>query len=65
MSWGSAAEFFAMGGRGWYVWSSFGVTALILVGEMLALRARRRALIRTLREGASQSAIERIESNES
>jgi heme exporter protein D len=44
MNWGSAAEFFAMGGRGFYVWSSFGLTTLILLGEMLALRKRRRTL---------------------
>jgi heme exporter protein D len=49
LNWGGAAEFFAMGGRGFYVWSSFGVTALILLGELLALRGRRR----TLRERAS------------
>jgi heme exporter protein D len=44
LTWGSAAEFFAMGGRGFYVWSSFAVTALILLGELLALRKRRRTL---------------------
>ncbi len=27
MNWGSASEFFAMGGYGLYVWGSFGVTA--------------------------------------
>ena len=31
MQWNSAAEFFAMGGYGVYVWGSFGVTALALV----------------------------------
>jgi heme exporter protein D len=46
MHWASAAEFFAMGGRGFYVWSSFGLTALVLLGEVLALRARRRTLDR-------------------
>jgi heme exporter protein D len=55
MNWASAADFFAMGGRGFYVWSSFGVTALILIGEMVALRARRRGLQRTLAERFSQS----------
>lgn len=44
MTWGSAAEFFAMGGHAPFVWGSFGVTALVIVGELLALRARRRAL---------------------
>jgi heme exporter protein D len=44
MNWASGAEFIAMGGYGLYVWGSFGVTALVMIGEMLALRARRRAL---------------------
>jgi heme exporter protein D len=28
MQWGSASEFFAMGGYGLYVWVSFGATAV-------------------------------------
>ena len=49
MNWSSAAEFAAMGGYGLYVWGAFGVTALVMVGEMLALRARRKALGRAER----------------
>lgn len=45
MNWSSATEFFAMGGYGLYVWGSFGVTALVIGGELLALRGRRRALL--------------------
>jgi heme exporter protein D len=45
MNWNSAAEFFAMGGYGLYVWGSFGVTALVIAGEMLSLRSRRKALL--------------------
>lgn len=44
MAWMSVADFLAMGGYGLYVWGSFGVTALVLAGEMLSLRSRRRAL---------------------
>jgi heme exporter protein D len=36
-------EFLAMGGYGFYVWSAYGVAALAVVAELLALRARRRA----------------------
>jgi len=43
MNWGSAAEFFAMGGHGLYVWGSFGVTALAIAGELIALARRKRA----------------------
>ncbi len=44
MNWNSAADFFAMGGYGLYVWGAFGVTALALLVELLALRGRRRRL---------------------
>ena len=36
------SEFFAMGGYGFYVWGAYGVTALAVMVELLALRARRR-----------------------
>ena len=36
------SEFFAMGGYGFYVWGAYGVTALAVMAELLALRARRR-----------------------
>ncbi|MCU0814304.1 MAG: heme exporter protein CcmD [Burkholderiaceae bacterium] len=47
MTWGSWAEFFAMGGHAPFVWGSFGVTALVIAAELLGVRARRRTL-RTL-----------------
>ncbi|CAN5906105.1 hypothetical protein BH11PSE8_BH11PSE8_33390 [soil metagenome] len=42
--WSSWADFAAMGGYGLYVWGSFGVAALVIVGEMAAVASRRRAL---------------------
>ena len=42
--WKSLEDFLAMGGYGLYVWGSFGVTALVMAGELLALRLRRKAL---------------------
>jgi heme exporter protein D len=44
MNWSSLGEFAAMGGYGLYVWGAFGVTAVVMLGEMASLRARRRAL---------------------
>ena len=44
MNWSSVAEFAAMGGQGLYVWGAFGMTAAVMLGEMVALRARRQAL---------------------
>jgi heme exporter protein D len=39
------SEFLAMGGYGFYVWGAYGVTALAVIVEILALRARRRAAL--------------------
>ena len=36
------SEFFAMGGYAFYVWGSFGATALVVIAELLSVRARRR-----------------------
>ena len=44
MNWGSASEFFAMGGKGLYVWGSYAVTFLCIAIELVSLRLRRRAL---------------------
>ena len=46
MIWSSWTEFIAMGGYGLYVWGSFGVTALLMVVEVVSLRARRKSLRR-------------------
>lgn len=44
----SLAEFFAMGGYGFYVWGSYLVTAVLLVIEVGLLVRRRRTLLRRL-----------------
>lgn len=43
MQWNSLSEFLAMGGYGMYVWPSFGMTAVCMVWEVLALRRRQTA----------------------
>ncbi|OQW86084.1 MAG: heme exporter protein CcmD [Rhodoferax ferrireducens] len=48
MQWHSWAEFWAMGGYGFYVWGSFGATALVIMAEIWQVRAQRRALLRNL-----------------
>jgi heme exporter protein D len=50
MQWNSVAEFWAMGGHGFYVWGSFGVTALVMLGESLLIRRQRTQLLRELAE---------------
>jgi heme exporter protein D len=49
MTWGSAAEFFAMGGYAPFVWGSFAVTALCMLLEPLAVRLRRRRALAELK----------------
>ena len=39
------SSFFAMNGYGFYVWTAYGVAALALVVEIVALRSRRNAVI--------------------
>ncbi|MBM4226676.1 MAG: heme exporter protein CcmD [Gammaproteobacteria bacterium] len=41
-------EFFAMGGYGLFVWSSYGLTALLLVGNLVLAVRRERRVIREL-----------------
>jgi heme exporter protein D len=43
MNWHSWSEFVAMGGYASYVWGSFGVAALVLVVECIAVSRRRKA----------------------
>jgi heme exporter protein D len=37
MNWGNANDFLAMGGYGYYVWSSYGVAALCISLEVFFL----------------------------
>jgi heme exporter protein D len=55
MIWQSWAEFAAMGGYGAYVWGSVGATFALVLGEIAALRLRRRTALRAIvpREGQS------------
>ncbi|MDP2834710.1 MAG: heme exporter protein CcmD [Pseudomonadota bacterium] len=38
MEWASWSEFWSMGGRGFYVWGSFGVTAACVLIEVILLK---------------------------
>ena len=42
MNWGSASEFFAMGGYALYVWGSYGVTLAALMLEVILVVRRGR-----------------------
>jgi heme exporter protein D len=53
MNWGSLQAFLDMGGYGLYVWGSYGVAALCIAIELVALRARARRLGGQMTEAAS------------
>jgi heme exporter protein D len=40
MSWGSLDAFLAMGGHGFYVWSSYGVAVLCIALEVILLNKK-------------------------
>jgi len=42
-------DFFAMGGYGFYVWGSVGVTAALMILEPVLVRRRRQSLLQRLR----------------
>jgi heme exporter protein D len=48
MQWHSVSEFLEMGGYALYVWSSFGISALVVIAEIWQVRARRRDIMRNL-----------------
>ena len=49
MNWGSAEQFFAMGGYALYVWGSFVVCAVIMVMEPILAKRRQKAILLALR----------------
>ncbi len=46
MNWSNLSEFFAMGGYGLYVWGSYAVTFICILGEIFLISSRRRTLER-------------------
>ncbi len=45
MNWIDLKDFLSMGGYGLYVWGSLGMTAAVVVAEVLMVRLRRRLLL--------------------
>lgn len=50
------AEFFGMGGYAFFVWSSYGVVAAVLVQQYAAPLIRRRRLLRELADADADAA---------
>ena len=63
MQWESWSAFWHMGGAGPFVWGSYAVTALLIVGELILVGRRRkdtvRRLLRLRRAGATGSGVRR------
>ena len=56
MIWESASAFWAMGGYGLYVWGSFSMTALVMIGEAWWAKHAQRQAIRQLQTTAALDA---------
>ncbi|MGL5031149.1 MAG: heme exporter protein CcmD [Aeromonas sp.] len=56
MYFASLSDFLAMGGYGFYVWLSFGLTLVCLVGILFSTRMKTRSLLRELRTKQAQEA---------
>lgn len=54
MNWGSASEFFAMGGYGLYVWGSYAVTLVLMLAEPVLAALRHRRARRMAMDGSAQ-----------
>ncbi len=50
MNWGSWSAFWNMGGRAFYVWGAYGMAAVCIVLEIVALTLRRRHARRDLKQ---------------
>lgn len=55
MQWNSLSEFINMGGYGFYVWGSYGVTLVLLAAEIIMLRSHKR---RVTQETAARQKLE-------
>lgn len=62
MSWNSWSEFFAMGGYGFYIWGSYLVAFVCIVGEIWLILNRRRTLQKYL--GLTNESTTREKKNE-
>ena len=56
MHFASFSDFMAMGGYAFYVWLSFGLTALCLVGIVMSTRLKTRTLLGELRNKQAREA---------
>ena len=56
MNWGSAANFWAMGGYGFYVWGSYAAVVAVIAIEVWLLKARRSSAVAQVQQEAKRNA---------
>lgn len=61
MNWNSWADFFHMGGYASYVWWSYGVTAILVGGEILLLKSHRKNALTLAKRTVKYGKIEKEE----
>ncbi|PWB58425.1 MAG: heme exporter protein CcmD [Nitrosomonadales bacterium] len=62
MNWNGWTEFFHMGGYALYVWGSYGVTAALIIGELVLLRMRRQKALQLAKRSVKYGKVESDES---
>ena len=50
MIWESWSAFWDMGGRGFFVWGSYGALLLAVISELLSLRSARKAALQSMQD---------------
>ncbi len=50
MIWESWSAFWDMGGRGFFVWGSYGALLIAVIAELVSLRSARKAAIQSMQE---------------
>ena len=50
MIWESWSAFWDMGGRGFFVWGSYGALLIAVIAELVSLRSARKAAIQSMQD---------------
>jgi heme exporter protein D len=56
VNWKSAADFWAMGGYGFYVWGSYATAVAVIAIELWLLRQRRNSAVAEVKQETMRSA---------
>ncbi len=59
MSFAGAAEFFAMGDHGLYVWLSYGAALIMVAYNVISVRVRQRRALQAVRDSARREVARR------